>query len=65
MPRLDGHPGRPGVPELFPFLALGTLLFVVWVAVLTVALLRSPRTESRVAPRVDDISRISSEPNAM
>jgi Domain of unknown function (DUF4386) len=52
-------------PELFPFLALGTLLFVVWVAALTVALLRSTRTESRVAPRVDDISRISSEPNAM
>ena len=63
MPRLDGHPGRPEL--LFPILALGTLLFVVWVAVLTVALLRSTRTESRVAPRVDDISRISSEPNAM
>jgi hypothetical protein len=52
-------------PALFPFLALGTLLFVVWIAALTVALLRSTRREIRVAPRVDDISRISSEPNAM
>ena len=30
------------VPALFPLLALGTLLFVVWVAALTVTLLRSP-----------------------
>jgi hypothetical protein len=52
-------------PALFPFLALGTLLFVVWVAALTIALLRSTRTESRVAPRVDRAGRISSEPNAM
>ena len=52
-------------PALFPFLALGTLLFVVWIAALTVALLRSTRTESRVAPRVDDTSRVSGEPNAM
>ena len=40
-------------PELFPFLALGMLLFVVWVAALTVALLRSTRTESSVAPVVE------------
>lgn len=52
-------------PALFPFLALGTLLFVVWVAALTVALLRSTRTEIRVAPRADDTSRVSGESNAM
>ena len=52
-------------PALFPFLALGTLLFVVWVAALTVALLRSTRKEIRVAPRVDDISRVSGEPKAI
>ena len=44
-------------PALFPLLALGTLLFVVWVAALTVALLRSTRTGSRVAPRADDAGR--------
>jgi hypothetical protein len=36
-------------PALFPFLALGTLLFVVWVAALTFALLRSTRTKGSVA----------------
>jgi len=38
-------------PVLFPFLALGTLLFVVWVAALTFALLRSPRTKGRIPKR--------------
>lgn len=37
-------------PVLFPFLAIGTVLFVVWVLTLSVALLRSTRTESLVAP---------------
>ncbi|MDQ4001710.1 MAG: DUF4386 domain-containing protein [Actinomycetota bacterium] len=37
-------------PALFPFLAIGTVLFVVWVLTLSVALLRSTRTESLVAP---------------
>jgi hypothetical protein len=50
-------------PELFPFLALGTLLFVVWVAALTVALLRSTRTESWMTTRVDDASRAYGQPN--
>ncbi len=50
-------------PELFPFLALGTLLFVVWVLALTVALLRSTRTESWMTPRVDDASRAYGQPN--
>ncbi len=35
-------------PELFPFLALGTLMFVVWVLILSVVLLRSTRAEGRV-----------------
>jgi hypothetical protein len=52
-------------PALFPLLASGTLLFVVWVAALTVALLRSTRTESRVAPRVDRAGRISGAPGEM
>jgi hypothetical protein len=38
-------------PVLFPFLALGTLLFVVWVAALTFALLPSPRTKGRIPKR--------------
>ena len=50
-------------PELFPFLALGTLLFVVWVLTLSVALLRSTRTESRMSPRVDNASRAYGQPN--
>jgi hypothetical protein len=53
------------VPALFPFLAIGTLLFVVWVLVLTLALLRDTRTESTVAPRVEDASRVSVEPDVM
>jgi hypothetical protein len=52
-------------PALFFLLAIGTLLFVVWVAALTVALLRSTRTESRVAPRVDRAGRISGAPGEM
>jgi hypothetical protein len=36
-------------PALFPLLAIVTLLFVVWVGALTVALLRSTGTGSRVA----------------
>jgi hypothetical protein len=50
-------------PELFPFLALGTLLFVVWVLALTVTLLRSTRTEGRMTTRVDDASRAYGQPN--
>lgn len=50
-------------PALFPLLAIGTLLFVVWVAALTIALLRSTRTESLLVPRVDDASRVSGEPD--
>jgi hypothetical protein len=43
-------------PELFRFLALGTLLFVVWVLALSVALLRSgARTVARVAPGVEPL----------
>jgi hypothetical protein len=38
-------------PVLFPFLALGTLLFVVWVAALTFTLLPSPRTKGRIPKR--------------
>ncbi len=49
--------------ELFPFLALGTLLFVVWVGALTVALLRSTRTGSRAKSRVHGAGRVSGEPN--
>jgi hypothetical protein len=52
-------------PWLFPLLALGTMLFVVWVAALTVTLLRRPRTGSRVAPPVDCAGRVSGEPNGM
>ncbi len=48
-------------PALFLFLAVGTLLFVVWVAALTVALLRSTRTASQAPPRVDEASRVSGE----
>jgi hypothetical protein len=40
-------------PALFPFLALGTLLFVLWIAALTVALLRNPQPASRVEPHVE------------
>ncbi len=40
-------------PALFPFLALGTLLFVLWIAALTVALLRNPRTVNRAEPHGD------------
>jgi hypothetical protein len=40
-------------PALFPFLGLGTLLFVLWIAALTVALLRNTRTVNRVEPRVE------------
>ncbi len=50
-------------PELFPFLALGTLLFVVWVLALTVALLRITRTESWMTPRVDDAGRAYGQPS--
>jgi hypothetical protein len=52
-------------PALFFLLAIGTLLVVVWVAALTVALLRSTRTESRVEPRVDRAGRISGAPGEM
>jgi hypothetical protein len=51
---------------LFPLLAIGTLLFVVWVLALTVVLLRSStRTGSWVAPRVDDAGRAYGEFNEM
>jgi hypothetical protein len=40
-------------PALFPYLALGTLLFVLWIAALTVALLRNPQPASRLGPRVE------------
>jgi hypothetical protein len=52
-------------PMLFPLLAFGTLLFVVWVATLTIVLLRSPRTVGRVAPPVDDASRVPGELDEM
>jgi hypothetical protein len=52
-------------PALFPFLALGTLLFVVWVAALTIAMLQSTRTESLMVPRVEEASRVSGEPDGM
>jgi hypothetical protein len=52
-------------PALFPFLAIGTLLFVVWVAALTIALLRSTRTESLMVPRVEDASPVPGEPDGM
>jgi len=53
-------------PALFPFLAVGTLLFLLWVLALTVALLRSgTRTGSWTAPRVDHAGRDYSESNEM
>lgn len=51
-------------PVLFPLLAIGTLLFVVWVAALTTALLRITRMENRAATRVAT-SRLSGEADAM
>jgi hypothetical protein len=53
------------LPALFPLLAIGTLLFVAWVAALSLALLRSTRAESRVAPLVDEASRVPVEPDGM
>ena len=52
-------------PALLPMLALGTLLFVFWVAALTVALLRSTPTESRLAPRINDTNLVSGESSAI
>jgi hypothetical protein len=52
-------------PALFPLLAIGTLLFVSWVAALSLALLRSTRAESRVAPRADEATRVPVEPDGM
>jgi hypothetical protein len=49
-------------PALFPLLALGTLLFVAWVAALTIALLRRTRTGSLPVPGVDDVTRVPGEP---
>ncbi len=40
------------VGDLFPVLALGTLLFELWVLALSVSLVRSGRTASQAAPRV-------------
>lgn len=50
---------------LFPFLALRTLLFVVWIAALTVALLRSTRMESLIMPPADEASRVPVETDGM
>jgi hypothetical protein len=52
-------------PALFPLLAIGTLLFVIWVAALTIALLRSTRTGSPVGLRVDDARPVSVESNEL
>jgi hypothetical protein len=52
-------------PMLFPLLAIGPLLFVVWVATLTFVLLWSLRTVGRVAPPVDDASRVAGELDEM
>jgi hypothetical protein len=52
-------------PTLIPLLTIGTLLFVVWVATLTIVLLRSPRTVGQVAPPADDVSRVPGEPDEM
>jgi hypothetical protein len=41
-------------PAFFPFLALGTLLFVLWIAALTVALLQNVPAGSRSARTVPD-----------
>ncbi len=38
---------------LFPFLALGTLLSVLWIAALTVALLRNTRADGRAMPSIE------------
>ena len=38
---------------LFPFASLGALLFVVWVAALTVSLLRSRRAGGQTAPGIE------------
>ena len=40
-------------PGLFPFTALGTLLFWVWILALSVALLRSTGTASQSAPQAE------------
>ena len=40
-------------PALFPFLGLGTLLFVLWIAALTLALLRDPQPANRVGLHVE------------
>ncbi len=47
------------VGDLFPVLALGTLLFELWVLVLSVALVRSERTARHVAPQVAPAQGIS------
>lgn len=52
-------------PTLIPLLTIGTLLFVVWVATLTIVLLQSPRTVGQVAPPADDVSRVPGEPDEM
>ena len=38
-------------PALFPFLAIGTLLFVVWLLALIFALLRNTQTPNRLQSR--------------
>jgi hypothetical protein len=58
-PGSDLHP-HAGV---VPLLAIVTLLFVVWVGTLTVALLRSTGTGSRVASSVDGAGRAPDEPD--
>ncbi|HSH79708.1 MAG TPA: hypothetical protein VLA19_14385 [Herpetosiphonaceae bacterium] len=39
------------VPDMFPILALGTLLFELWILALSVSLVRSERTASQAAPQ--------------
>ncbi len=46
------------VGDLFPILALGTLIFELWVLALSVSLVRSEQTASRVAPQVATASRV-------
>ncbi len=57
--------GTLAAPALFPILVIGTLLFVFWVLALTVALLRSTQTGNRAVPRVDEVNRVSVEPDGI
>jgi hypothetical protein len=53
--------GAPLASALFPFLAIGTLLFVAGKGALTVAVLRSTATVSWIASSLDGAGRASGE----